>query len=83
MQAPKRRRGATDSSAVSELLMHKGHLTECKEQLAESKVQLRDAYQDRIAALKDLLLHTVGHYEAKSEKAWTKVASTARYESWF
>ena len=83
MQAPKRRRGATDSSAVSELLMHKGHLTECKGQLAESKVQLRDAYQDRIAALKDLLLHTVGHYEAKSEKAWTKVASTARYERWF
>ena len=58
----------------------KGHLTESKGQLTKSKLQLHYAYQDRIAALKDLLLHTVGHYEAKSEKAWTKVASTARYE---
>ncbi|KAA6429165.1 MAG: hypothetical protein FRX49_00562 [Trebouxia sp. A1-2] len=80
-QASKRRRGATDSSAVSELVTHKGDLTESKGQLTESKVQLRDAYQDRIAALKDLLLHTVGHYEAKSEKAWTKVASTARAQA--
>ncbi|DBA71813.1 TPA: hypothetical protein ACH3X2_010966 [Trebouxia sp. C0005] len=80
-QASKRRRGATDSSAVSELVTHKGDLTESKGQLTESKVRLRDAYQDRIAALKDLLLHTVGHYEAKSEKAWTKVASTARAQA--
>ena len=58
----------------------KGHLTESKGQLTESKLQLHYAYQDRIAALKDLLLHTVGHYEAKSEKAWTKIASTARCE---
>ncbi|KAL3143544.1 hypothetical protein ABBQ38_002343 [Trebouxia sp. C0009 RCD-2024] len=79
--AAKRRRGATDSSAVSELVTHKGDLTESKGQLADSNVQLRDAYQDRIAALKDLLLHTVGHYEAKSEKAWTKVASTARAQA--
>ena len=43
-----------------------------KEQLAESKQQLHDAYQDRIAALKDLLLHTVGQYEANSAKAWTR-----------
>lgn len=55
-------------------------LVTLKDQLAGSEVQLRDAYQERIAALQDLLLHTVGHYEAKSEKAWTKVASTARYE---
>ncbi|DBA85175.1 TPA: hypothetical protein ACH3X2_005888 [Trebouxia sp. C0005] len=80
-QASKRRRGATDSSAVSELVTHKGDLTESKGQLTESKVRLRDAYQDRIAVLKDLLLHTVGHYEAKSEKAWTKVASTARAQA--
>lgn len=72
MEASKRRKGATDTSAVSELVT-------LKEQLAESKQQLHDAYHDRIAALKDLLLHTVGHYEAKSEKAWTKVSLTARY----
>ena len=54
-------------------------LVTLKEQLAESKQQLHDAYQERIAALKDLLLHTVGHDEAKSEKAWTKISSTARY----
>jgi len=46
-----------------------------KEQLAEVRLQLRNAYEDRTAALKDLLLHTVGHYEAKSENAWTKVSS--------
>ena len=32
-----------------------GDLIESKGQLAESRVQLRDAYQDRIATLKDLL----------------------------
>ena len=58
-------------------------LVTLKEQLAASKQQLHDAYQDRIAALKDLLLHTVGHYEAKSEKAWTRVSSTARYARQF
>ncbi|KAL3133384.1 hypothetical protein ABBQ38_007252 [Trebouxia sp. C0009 RCD-2024] len=73
-QASKRRKGATDTSAVSELVT-------LKEQLAESKQQLHDAYHDRIAALKDLLLHTVGHYKAKSEKAWTKVSLMARAQA--
>ncbi|KAL3135945.1 hypothetical protein ABBQ32_006988 [Trebouxia sp. C0010 RCD-2024] len=75
-QASKRRKGATDTSAVSEVVT-------LKEQLAESKQQLHDAYHDSIAALKDLLLHTVGHYEAKSEKAWTKVSLTARCPNGF
>lgn len=70
----KRRKGAPDSNAVSELVT-------LKERLAESKQQMGDAYEDRIAALNDLLLHTVGHYEAKSEAAWNKVSSTARYVS--
>ncbi|KAL0032517.1 hypothetical protein WJX77_004843 [Trebouxia sp. C0004] len=65
------RKGATDTSVVSELVT-------LKEQLAESKEQLHDAYRDCIAELQDLLLHTVGRYEARSEKAWTKVSSTAR-----
>ena len=65
---------------MSELVTLEGHLTESKGQLTKSKLQLKDAYQDCIAALKDLLLHTVGHYEAKSEKAWSKVASRARCE---
>ncbi|KAL3139593.1 hypothetical protein ABBQ38_003912 [Trebouxia sp. C0009 RCD-2024] len=73
-QASKRRKGAIDSSAMAELVT-------LKEQLAESKQQLHDAYQERIAALKDLLLHTVGHYQAKPEKAWTKVSPTARAQA--
>lgn len=54
-------------------------LVTVKAKLAESKQQLHEAYQERIAALKDLLLHTVGLYEAKTEKAWAKGSSTARY----
>ena len=50
MQASKHRKGATDSSVVSELVTLEGHLTESKEQLTKSKLQLKDAYQDRIAA---------------------------------
>lgn len=44
-----------------------------KEQLTEARLQLRIAYEDRTAALKALLLHIVGHYEAKSEGMWTGV----------
>ena len=68
---------------MSELVTLKEQLAGSKLQLHDARMQLREAYQDRIAALQDLLLHTVGHYEAKSEKAWTKVSSIARYERQF
>lgn len=55
-------------------------LAALKKQLIESQGELRDAYQDRRAALRDLLLHTVGHYEAKTPAAWTKVSFAARYD---
>lgn len=49
-----------------------------KEQLAEARLQLRIAKEDRKAVLTDLLLHIVGHYEAKSENAWTNVTATTK-----
>lgn len=55
-------------------------LAALKKQLIESQGELRDAYQDRKAALRDLLLHTVGHYEAKTPAAWTKVTFAAWYD---
>jgi len=49
-----------------------------REQLAEARLQLRIAYEDRTAALKALLLHIVGQYEAKSENVWTGVMAKSR-----
>ena len=54
-------------------------MVKLKEELAKVRQQLGTAYEDRRAALQDLLLHTVGFYEAKSDRARNSVAFKVRY----
>ncbi len=70
--AQKRRRDDAGSQEVVEVV-------KLKEELAKVRQQLDTAYEDRRAALQDLLLHTVGFYQAKSDRAWNSVAFKARY----
>ena len=72
VQGTKCHRSAKNASPILELATP-------KKQLTDSQGELRDAYQDSRSALKDLLLHTVGHYEAKTP-AGTKVLFAARYD---
>lgn len=50
-----------------------------KEELAKVRQQSDTAYEDHRAALQDLLLHTVGFYQAKSDWTWNSVAFKTRY----
>ena len=54
-------------------------MVKLQEELANVRQQLDTACEGRRAALQDLLLHTVGFYQAKSDRAWNSIAFKARY----
>ena len=54
-------------------------LVKPQEELAKVRQQLDTACEGRREALQDLLLHIVGFYEAKSDRAWNSTAAKARY----
>ncbi len=54
-------------------------MVELQEELAKVRQQLDTACEGRREVLQDLLLHTVGFYEAKSDRARNSVAFKVRY----